>query len=181
MKRKIVVFAANDCIKEKEKYYYSLSYETGKRLSGAGFITVTGGGPGMMNEVCRGAYENKGKTIGICLNIKGRKHSKFLTSKELFTKLLPRLEKLIGMADGYIALPGGIGTLLEIVAVLGLKRKGEIPKAKPLILIDGVYKDFNNLIKSMEKEGFVYQGFEELYKLVRSPKEAILYLQNAFS
>jgi len=173
MKKKIVVFAANDCIKEKEKYYYSLAYETGKALAEAGFVTVTGGGPGLMNEICRGAFENKGETHGVCLNIEGRIHSKFLTTHEMFDLLNPRQERLLQIADGFISLPGGIGTLYEVVAVLALKRKGEIPEEKPLILIDNFYHEFHKLIKTMETEGFVFAGFDKLYDIVKSPEETI--------
>lgn len=178
MKKKIVVFAANDCVKEREEYYYSLSFETGKALALSGFITVTGGGPGLMNEVCRGAYENKGETHGVCLEIEGRIHSQFLTTKESFDLLNPRQERLLKLADGFIALPGGIGTLYEIVAVLALKRKGEISPKKPIILLNDFYQHFRILIANMEKEGFVYQHFDELFDIVSTPKEAIEKLRN---
>src|SRR3989344_3567971 len=124
MNKNIVVFAANDDTREKKKYYYGLAYETGKALAEAGFTTVTGGGPGLMNEVARGAYENKGETHGVCLNVKNRIHSSFLTTREMFDLLNPRQDKLLQIADGFISLPGGIGTLYEVVAVLALKRKG---------------------------------------------------------
>lgn len=173
MKKKIVVFAANECVKEKQDYYYSLSYETGKALAQSGFITVTGGGPGLMNEVSRGAYENKGETHGVCLQIEGRIHSSFLTTREMFDLLNPRQERLLKLADGFISLPGGIGTLYEIAAVLALKRKGEIPKELPIILLDDFYQYFTALITNMKKEGFVYQQFDELFDIAATPQEAI--------
>lgn len=177
MKKKIVVFAANECVKEKKKYYYSLAYNTGKLMAINNFITVTGGGPGLMNEVMRGAYEAGGETIGVRLSVPGRKHSQFTTEFLLFSDLNLRQTKLLGMADGFLALPGGVGTLYEIFAVVALKRKGELEKNKPLILIDGYYEEFELLMGKMYKEGFAAKEVKSFYKRVSSPKEAIKLLK----
>lgn len=173
MKKKIVVFAGNECVKEKEKYYYSLAFETGKLLAENNFITVTGGGPGLMNEVMRGAFENKGETIGVRLNVPGRKHSQFVTEFVFFTDLNKRQEELLKMADGFISLPGGVGTFYEIFAVLALKRKQELGEDKPLILVDGYYDEFGIIMDKMYKEGFAEGKIKSFYKRVASPEEAI--------
>ncbi|MBM3282620.1 LOG family protein [Candidatus Gottesmanbacteria bacterium] len=173
MQKKIVVFAGNECKKEKETYYYLLAYTTGKLLAEAGFIAVTGGGPGLMNEVSRGAIEAGGETIGVCLNVPGRKHSAFLTKRIMFEKLTPRLEKLISLADGFLALPGGIGTLHEIAVVLALKRKNEIAWDKPLIIIDKYYQEFNIHLEKMKNEGFVDDYLDSLYIIAGSAKDAL--------
>src|SRR3990167_3106322 len=116
-KKRVVVFAGNECVKEKEEYYYKIAYETGQLLARGGYLTVTGGGPGLMNEVSRGAVEAGGKTLGICLNVVGRNHSNFLTTREVFDHLNLRQDRLISLADAFIGLPGGVGTLYEIFAV----------------------------------------------------------------
>lgn len=178
VKKKIAVFAGNECGKEKEKYYYSLAYNTGKLLAQNNFVTVTGGGPGLMNEVMRGAYENKGTTIGIRLSVPGRKHSEFATEFFLFSDLNLRQTELLSMADGFLALPGGVGTLYEIFAVVALKRKGELDKKKPLILIDGYYEELELLMGKMHKEGFAAEEVKSFYERVKTPMEAVKMLQN---
>lgn len=178
MRKKIVVFAGNECVKEKEKYYYSLAYKTGKLLAENNFITVTGGGPGLMNEVMRGAYENGGETLGVRLNVPGRKHSKFVTEFILFTDLNKRQEELLKMADGFISLPGGVGTFYEIFAVLALKRKGQLDKNKPLILVDGYYDEFYTLMDKMYKEGFAERQIKSFYTRVASYNEAVKLLKS---
>lgn len=178
MKKKIVVFAGNECVKDKEKYYYSLAYKTGKLLAKNNFITVTGGGPGLMNEVMRGAYENGGETIGVRLNVPCRKHSEFVTEFILYTDLVTRQTELLKMADGFVSLPGGVGTFYEIFAVLALKRKQEIDKNKPLILVDGYYEEFELLMGEMYKEGFAEKEIKSFYKIVKMPEEAIAELKN---
>lgn len=178
--KNIVVFAANECKKEKEKYYYSLSYNTGKLLAENGFVTVTGGGPGLMDEVMRGAYENGGKTIGVRLKIPGRVHSTYVTKHLLFDALNPRQEKLLNLGDAFISLPGGIGTLYEIVAVLALKRKGEMPEGKPLILVDDFFIPYKHLMDKMQEEGFLHHNFGQYFQYVKTPEDAIKALKNFF-
>lgn len=177
MKKNVVVFAGNECVKQKEKYYFGLAYETGKLLAKAGYVTVTGGGPGLMNEVSRGAMENGGETIGICLTVAGRVHSNFLTTRELFEQLAPRQDRLISLGDALIALPGGIGTLYEVFAVIALKRKLDIAKEKPMILVDGFFGKFEQLMEHVYQNGFAQQSVKKLYSLVKTPKEALKILE----
>ncbi len=181
MQKKIVVFAGNECSVEKEKYYYPLAYKTGKLLAKSGFTVVTGGGEGLMNEVMRGAFEAGGKTIGIRLNIAGRKHSEFVTKTLLFSDLNARQEEILRIGDGYLTLPGGVGTLYEMFAVLALKRKGELSERKPLIIIDGYYKEFEILMNKMYAEGFAEKKINSFYKMVDSPEEAVEKLKRIIS
>ena len=180
MKKKVVVFAGSECNPKREKYYYSLAYKTGKLLAEAGFVVVTGGGPGLMNEVSHGATDAGGKTVGVCLEIAGRIQSKYLSEKFIFTHLGPRQDKLLELGDGYLALPRGIGTLHEVVAVLALKRKNEIPPNKPLIIIDGYYQEFRELLEKMQQEGFITEDLYSLFAIVKTPEEAIKLLLRFF-
>jgi hypothetical protein len=173
MSKKIAVFAGNECVKNREQYYYSLAYKTGKLLAEAGFTVVTGGGPGLMDETMRGAHDAGGETIGVCLNIEGRIQSRFITKKILFDHLNPRQEKLLNISDSYIAIPGGIGTLYEVLAVLSLKRKLDIPVDSPLILIDEYFNGFRKFLDFMLEEGFVSSNVEKLFLMVKTPEEAV--------
>lgn len=172
-KKRVVVFAGNECVKEKEEYYYGIAYETGKLLARGGYLTVTGGGPGLMNEVSRGAQENGGKTLGICLEIPGRLHSNYLTKREIFHHLEPRQEKLLRLGDAYLALPGGIGTFYEIFEVIALKRKNEIRQNKPMILVNGFFGHLERLMEHIYKNGFATMDVKKLYTLVESPAQAL--------
>lgn len=181
MTKKIVVFAGNECVKAKEKYYFSLAYKTGKLLAENKFITVTGGGPGLMNEVMRGAFENGGETIGIRLNVPGRKHSEFVTKSMLFDNLNKRQEELLRIADGFISLPGGIGTFYEVFAVLALKRKQELDKNIPLLLVGGYYDRFENLMKQMYEEEFAESKIKSFYTKVETIEETLKEIKNYFN
>lgn len=181
MQKRIVVFAGNECREDRENYYFSLAYKTGKLLAKANFVVVTGGGPGLMNQTTKGAFETGGKTIGVCLKISGRKQSEYLTEKCEYHSLDPRREKLLSLGHGFIALPGGIGTFNEICQVLVLKRKMEISRNCPLILIDSYFQEFRLLIDKLKDEGFIRSDFDSLFSMVDTPGEAVEKLKGSFS
>jgi len=178
MRKKVAVFGGTGC--RDENTYFPIAYKTGELLAQAGFVTVTGAGPGMMDEALRGAHDGNGSTIGVALAIKERKKSQFAHEEYVFDKLNPRQDKLISLSDAYIAVPGGIGTLYEIMAVLALKRLDEIPRHKPMILISNYFQDLENLFCKIIDEGFVETGLHDLYTLVESPAEAIHVLKEHF-
>ena len=179
--RNIVVFAGNECSKEKETYYYNVAYDTGKLLAKFGYITVTGGGPGLMNEVMRGAYDAGGKTESVCLVVNGREFSKFSHKKIIYHSLVRRQTKLISLADGFVALPGGIGTYYEIMAVLAMKRKMEISRQSPLVLLSDYFNEFEPLIDKMIDEGFIGREISAFFKFAASPGETVNMLEAAFA
>jgi len=172
--KNVVVFAGNECVKEREDYYYRLAYDTGIVLAKNGFVTITGGGPGLMNEVMRGAVSTGGKTIAVCLEISGRKHTLFATEKTVYHSLSDRQNKLLSLGEAFISLPGGIGTLFEITQVLAMKRKEEISRDLPLILIGNPhFSNFNSLIRYLNKDGFVPPQITDFYRTVDNPQQAV--------
>ncbi len=173
----IVVFAGSECREDRREYYYSLAYDMGRLLAKEGFVVVTGGGPGLMNEVMRGAYEAKGRTIGICLAVSGRKQSEYITKRYVFRSLRLRVQKLFSLGNHFIAVPGGIGTMAEITMVLDFKRRGKLAEAQKLILVDSYYREFETLLEKMRKEGFINEKIKHLYTLVNDPFEAIKVLK----
>ncbi len=180
MGKTVAVFAGNRCHTDKEAYYYDIAYRMGTCLAEAGFITVTGGGPGLMDETLHGASDHGGETIAIRLQKPGFLHSPFATRHEHFETLGPRQEKILALSDAFIALPGGVGTLYEIMAVLALKRVGEIPTDKPLILIGDYYRDMKELAGKMVRDGFVDATVHDIFTLVATPEEAVNILKHEF-
>lgn len=171
--KNVVVFAGNDCLKERESYFYSLAFNTGKVLAKAGFTVVSGGGPGLMDETMRGAFQNGGKTIAVCLEIPGRNITEYATEKLIFQVLTERQDKLISYGDAFIALPGGVGTLYEIFEILALKRKMEILDNKPLILVGPYYDDLEVFLQKMITEGFITDSLNKYCLRTKTPQEAL--------
>ncbi len=179
MDKNIVVFAGNHCLKEKEKDYFDLAYNTGRLLAESGYVVISGAGEGLMNKVLQGALEAGGGTLGVGLNIKGRQQSAYAGEFQLFDKLRQRQERMIDLGAGYLALPGGAGTLHEILDIIALKRVGEMPENRPLVLLGEYYQDFARTFGKMVSEGFLSASVNGLYTLAKNPEEAVKFLKES--
>ncbi len=172
----VVVFGGAECAEEKRDFYFSLAYRTGKLLAEQEFVVASGAGPGLMDEVLRGAKEGKGKTIGIGLNLSGRKQSEYADESALFDDLRARQSKLIELGDAYVVLPGGVGTLAEVGAVLAAKRVGEMTY-KPMVFVGKYYRVFESMIEKMIQEGLAQEEVRGYYALAETPEEGVKIVQ----
>jgi uncharacterized protein (TIGR00730 family) len=126
---------------------YELAYELGRMLAQAGFIIANGGYGGTMLAAAKGAAEAGGEIIGItCSAFKNSNANKYVTREIVTASLDERLETLLRLGDGFVVLPGGTGTLLELARVWELKNKGFLNKDKPIILLGGFWKPLLELV-----------------------------------
>jgi predicted Rossmann-fold nucleotide-binding protein len=95
----------------------------------------------------RAAASAGGEVIGVTCSAFKRGEANEYVSKEILTNSLnDRLNKLIELGDGYIVLPGGTGTLLELAAVWELKNKGFLDGGKPIILMGDFWRPLVELM-----------------------------------
>lgn len=117
---------------------YQQAYEIGKLLGGTGLTVLTGGYMGTMEAVSRGASEAGGHVIGVTSdeieNFRPVGPNQWVKEEWRCKTLRERLNSLIDNCDAAIALPGGIGTLLEISLTWNQLVINAI-EIKPLILI----------------------------------------------
>ncbi|MCJ7695360.1 MAG: LOG family protein [Anaerolineaceae bacterium] len=122
---------------------YEDAQNLGKLLGEAGYDVVTGGYIGTMEAVSRGAAEAGSHVIGVtCRDIESWRSVKanaWVKQEIKFDTLNQRLNKLIDICDGAIALPGGIGTLVEI-SLTWNQMVIHAFEPKPLILIGEGWK-----------------------------------------
>lgn len=142
--------------------YGEAGYALGRSIADAGLRLVYGGGTrGIMGAVARGAIEANGKVTGII--------PRFLMNKEATEAALGRLDDLIvtddmhtrkhtmfEKSDAFVALPGGIGTLEEIVEVMTWAQLGRHRKPIVFANIGGFWDPMLALLDHMRAEGFVH-------------------------
>lgn len=137
------------------EYSYDQGILLGKLLAQAGHTVLTGGYKGVMESVSRGAAEAGGHVIGItCAEIeKSRKTQANPWVKEEWKAptLMERLNLLVNKSDAAIALPGGIGTLVEISLYWNLLLINALPP-HPLVLVGAGWQDVLNSLKSSQGE-----------------------------
>lgn len=181
MSKNIAVFAGNNCFPEVQSQYFPIAYKTGQLLAQHGYTTVSGAGNGMMNETLKGAYEAGGHTIGVILELKGRSASQYLAETFSYPALKPRQQKLMELSQGFLAVPGGIGTLYEVIELIAHKRVHEIDGSIPLILIGTYYAGLRDCLATMESDGFISPPLGDMVRFVDTPEEAIGILDRHFA
>jgi len=154
--------------------YCKLAEGLGKTLAENNFSVVNGGGPGLMDRVAKGAFENGGNMIGIHFEFEGRKASKYNTKTIIYKKLSTRQKKIISMADAFVILPGGLGTVYELCEVLAGKFMGNIKKETPVILVSKIFwKNFLKLVEFQVSSGFIKKDFLKQFVIIDEPNEVI--------
>lgn len=156
--------------------YVEAARNLGKALAKAEIGLVYGGGSlGLMGEVARAVMAEGGHVTGII--------PEFLASRE---RLLDTVNELIVTADmherkmtmfarstGFVALPGGLGTLEELAEISTWAQLGQ--HAKPIILcnIEGYWDPLVTLFEHMRAEHFIREGLEFMLDVVGSVAEVV--------
>ncbi|MEZ5209804.1 MULTISPECIES: TIGR00730 family Rossman fold protein [unclassified Gordonia (in: high G+C Gram-positive bacteria)] len=154
---------------------YELGVELGRLLAQAGFSVITGGGPGAMEATNKGAFEAGGESIGLNIELPFEQHvNPYLTLGMNFRYFFVRKTMFVKYAQGFVCLPGGIGTLDELFEAYTLVQTGKVTRF-PIVLIG---RDFwaplvDWIRSSLAGGGKISAGDDDLITLVDTPAEAV--------
>ena len=169
-----VTILGTKSIHVKDKYYND-AYNIGTALAQADFATVTGGGPGIMEAANRGAKNVAGYSVGCNIKLPHeQKPNPYLDKWVDFDYFFVRKVMLLKYSYGFIAMPGGIGTLDEIFETTVLMQTKKM-KDFPIVLVG---KDFwQPLLDFMKSSLLAHKTIKEsdldYLKLTDSPEEAV--------
>ena len=135
----------------------------GQLLAEAGVgLVYGGGGLGLMGEVARAVLAHGGHVTGIIPTFLSEKERMLRDVQEMIVveDMHQRKKLMFDRSDAFVALPGGIGTLEELVEQLTWAQLGQ--HAKPVILlnVDGFWAPFLELMSHMRREAFIREGME---------------------
>ena len=146
---------------------YQQAYQLGKLIGESGHTAITGGYIGTMEAVSRGCAEAGGHVIGVtCDEIEAWrpvKPNQWVLEELRHPTLHGRLLSLINECDAAIALPGGVGTLAEIVMMWNQMQTAAIP-ARPLILIGAGWEEMIEALYSGQ-QSYIPEGHQSLIRL----------------
>ncbi len=115
--------------------YYDLGREVGRSLSDLGFTVMTGGGPGLMEAANRGAKEAGGLSVSCNITLGAEEEpNSYLDHSVTVRYFFVRKVLLFKYSYGFVALPGGFGTMDELFEALTLVQTGKI-KSFPIVLM----------------------------------------------
>lgn len=112
---------------------------------------------GVMGTIAKSVLDNNGKVIGIIPNFLKKKEVVHLGLTELITtqNMHERKLKMHEQSDGFIALPGGMGTLEELFEIITWLQLGLHQKPIGLLNINGFYNDLIKMLETMVRKGFL--------------------------
>jgi uncharacterized protein (TIGR00730 family) len=154
---------------------YRTAERIGRLLSDAGFAVFTGGGPGLMEAVSRGAYAGKSASVGLNIQLPHEQRANAYQDITLsFRHFFSRKVMFVRYACAYVVLPGGFGTLDEVAEVLGLLQTGKSRRV-PIVLVEGAF--WGGLLDWMRErmlgEGMIDAAEMQLLKVVEEPEEVL--------
>jgi len=163
---------------DEQHPYYKLARLVGSQLARAGFTVMTGGGPGIMEAANRGARDVHGRSIGCNIQLpKEQKPNPYLDQWVEFRYFFVRKLMLIKYSYGFIALPGGYGTLDEVFETVTLIQNGKI-KDFPLVLLGRDY--WNPLLEFLKQRLLAEKTIDQLdydrFFVTDSEEEAVAYI-----
>ena len=115
--------------------YYELAEKTSRLLSDSGFSVISGGGPGIMEAANKGAFFGKSPSVGLNIQLPHEQASNpYQDISQTFRHFFARKYMFVRFASAYVVMPGGFGTLDELMEALTLIQTGKARKI-PLILV----------------------------------------------
>ena len=168
----------------RNSLYYLLAEEIAKKITDLGFGIITGGGPGIMEAANKGAKENGGKSIGLNIELPFEQSSNPYIDKQYsieFDYFFIRKLMCVKYAQGFIIMPGGIGTLDELFEALTLIQTHKIGRF-PIILVGsefwkGLLDWMKNTLLEMK---LISEDNFSLFRVVDTADEAVSHIKTFY-
>lgn len=157
---------------------YESARMLGRLLAEAQFTVQTGGYSGIMAGASQGAYEAGGHVIGVTSTqierFRPAPANQWVKEEIKCQTLRERLLYLVDHTDGFIVMPGGIGTLSEMALVWSFVQVGEL-SARPIITVGGLWQ---RTLAAFIDDAYIKPDHKTLIKNVRTAQEAVKQLLN---
>jgi uncharacterized protein (TIGR00730 family) len=166
--------------------YYLLAQEISEKLTREGYGVISGGGPGIMEAANKGAKAGKGKSVGLNIRLPFEQSSNpFVDSDKniVFDYFFVRKTIFLKYSQGFIAMPGGFGTLDELFESLTLVQTSKIANF-PVILVGSDY--WGGLVDwirttMLTKERNINETDLTLFHVVDTADEAVAIINEFYS
>ncbi|MCC5821954.1 MAG: TIGR00730 family Rossman fold protein [Phycisphaerales bacterium] len=161
--------------------YYKLARDFGNALAEAGYTTMTGGGPGIMEAANRGAKERGGLSIGCNIQLPlEQEPNPYLDRFVEFRYFFVRKVMLVKYSDAFVAMPGGFGTLDEVFETAVLIQTEKIERFPMIVMGSDFWAEPMHFIRTrMVDDGVISPSDPDLIRMTDDVDEAIRWIREA--
>jgi len=162
--------------------YARAAADLGRAMAESGIALVYGGGNvGLMGTVAQATLDHGGHVTGIIPDFLKSRERMLEAAQETVTvpDMHTRKAMMFERADAFVALPGGVGTLEEVVEQMTWSQLGRHKKPILLLSVGGFWKPLLTLIAHMRQAGFIRPGFELNYLVAERAEEVIPMIRKA--
>jgi uncharacterized protein (TIGR00730 family) len=155
--------------------YYEMGVDVGRKLAEAGVAVITGGGPGSMEAANRGAVEGNGVSVGLGIELPFEQGlNQWVDLGINFRYFFARKTMFVKYAQGFIVLPGGLGTLDELFEAMVLVQTQKVTSFPIVLLSTSFWGPMIEWIKgTLVAEGMVSEKDLDLIQVVDTAEEAV--------
>lgn len=159
----------------RDHAYYQLTEEIARLLSDAGFSVISGGGPGIMEAANKGAFYGKSPSVGLNIQLPHEQHENpYQNISQTFHHFFTRKVMFVKFASAYVVMPGGFGTLDELMEALTLVQTGKTRRI-PIILVGshfwgGMVEWFKS---ALLEEKMIAATDLDLIKIIDKPEQVV--------
>ena len=160
---------------QPDSAYYMLTESISRKLSDAGFAVISGGGPGVMEAANKGAYFGKSPSVGLNIQLPHEQHvNPYQDVSQTFRHFFARKVMFVKFASAYVVMPGGFGTLDELMEALTLVQTGKTPRI-PIILVQSSF--WGGLVDwfrdRLVDEGMINPEDMDLIQVIDDPQQVV--------
>jgi uncharacterized protein (TIGR00730 family) len=155
--------------------YYQKAEEIARLLSDAGFSVISGGGPGIMEAANKGAFYGQSPSVGLNIQLPHEQHTNpYQNVSHTFQHFFSRKVMFVKFASAYVVMPGGFGTLDELMEALTLVQTGKT-RVIPIILVgSGFWGGMIDWFKqALLAEGMIAPEDMDLIHLIDEPEAVV--------
>lgn len=162
--------------------YYKLARAVGGELARAGFATLTGGGPGIMEAANRGAHEAGGASYGLNIILPHEQGANPYVDRSIeFRYFFARKVMLVKYSCAFIIMPGGLGTLDELYETATLIQCGKIGPFPVILMGTEFWEGMRRWGRFMMKQGVFNADEVRFGHRTNSPAEAVEVIRRSMS
>jgi cytokinin riboside 5'-monophosphate phosphoribohydrolase len=174
MEKSICVFSSS-----RDSAFFALAEELGAEIARRGHVLVYGGtNVGLMGAVARAAQQGGGKVIGVIPKFIADRGIAYEAADELIVTndMRQRKATMEARSDAFVALPGGFGTLEEVLEVITLKQLRQHTKPVVFLNPDGYYDPLTSLFEHMYEKRFAKPAYRGMYQFAPDVRSALDYM-----